>query len=284
VRTLELPRDPRRRLALVALLALVAIPNLFMVALTISAFYLADVGYDWQIFVEAGRRVLEGGLYDWNGFYTYRYSPLLAYVFAAITPIGLIGWGAAHVVVLLAMPTRLLAVITVLLWPFWSDLYNGNTMTFVVVAAATALTGSRIGTGAFLAMAILMPRPLVLPLVTWIMWKRPEWRVPFLVGFALHSALVLALGFGPAWLTALSRATEGTAVADFGPAAFIGAWWLPIGLALAAVLTWWGRLGVASLAASPYWLPQYLLMLLLDLVSRENVRRLRDPGQPREAR
>jgi hypothetical protein len=274
--TLELPRDPRLRLLLLALLALVAIPNLFMVALTISAFYLADVGYDWLIFVEAGRRVVEGGLYDWSGFYTYRYSPLLAYFFAAITPIGLIGWGAAHVVALLAMPTRLLAIVTVLLWPFWSDLYNGNTMTFVLVAGAAALAGSRIGTGAFLAMAVLMPRPLVLPLAVWLMWKRREWRVPFLVGFALHAALVFALGFGPAWITALSHATEGVAVADFGPAAFIGAWWLPIGLALAAVLTWYGRLGMASLAASPYWLPQYLLMLLLDLVPRRK-ERVSDP-------
>jgi hypothetical protein len=86
--------------------------------------------------------------------------------------------------------------------------------------------------------------------------------------FVLHAGLVLVLGFGPAWLDALLHATEGVEVADFGPAAFIGSLWLPIGLVLAAFLTWRGRLGLASLAASPYWLPQYLLMLLLDLVPR----------------
>ena len=36
------------------------------------------------------------------------------------------------------------------------------------------------------------------------------------------------------------------------------------GLALAVWLTWQGRLGFASLAASPYWLPHYLLMGLLE--------------------
>jgi hypothetical protein len=237
-----------------------------MVALTISAFYLADVGYDWQIFVEAGRRVIDGGLYDWQGIYTYRYSPLLAYVFAVITPIGFLGWSALHVVSLLALPGRWLPVLTVLLWPFWGDLYNGNTMTFVVVAGAAALAGSGIGTGVYLLLALLMPRPLAVPLLVWLLWKRPEWRVPFAAALMVHVAVVVALGFGPAWLGALLHAGEGTSVADFGPAALIGTLWVPIGLVLAVFLTWRGRLGMASLAASPYWLPQYLLMLLLDLV------------------
>lgn len=266
--TLRLPTDVRQRLLALALLAVVAVPNFIMVALTISAFYLADVGYDWQIFVEAGRRVTEGGLYDWQGFYTYRYSPILAYLFAVLAPIGYLGWSALHLVALLGMPSRWMALLTVFLWPFWGDLYNGNTMTFVVVAGAAALAGSRIGTGAFLVLALLMPRPLVLPLMAWLLWKGPEWRLPFLVMFAVHAVLVIALGFGPAWMDALLHATEGVEVADFGPAAFIGSLWLPIGLVLAALLTWRGRLGVASLAASPYWLPQYLLMLLLDVVPR----------------
>ena len=48
-----------------------------------------------------------------------------------------------------------------------------------------------------------------------------------------------------------------------------------IGLPLAAWLTWKGRLGLASLAASPYWLPYYLLMLLLELPIRTAQMRLR---------
>ena len=103
-------------------------------------------------------------------------------------------------------------------------------------------------------------------LLVWLLWKRPEWRVPFAAALMVHVAVVVALGFGPAWLGALLHAGEGTSVADFGPAALIGTLWVPIGLVLAVFLTWRGRLGMASLAASPYWLPQYLLMLLLDLV------------------
>jgi hypothetical protein len=134
------------------------------------------------------------------------------------------------------------------------------------VAGAAALAGSRIGTGVYLLLALLMPRPLAVPLLVWLLWKRPEWRIPFAVAVVLNVVAVVALGYGPAWLTALLHAGEGTSVADFGPAAFIGTLWVPIGLVLAAFLTWRGRLGLASLAASPYWLPQYLLMLLLDIV------------------
>ena len=51
---------------------------------------------------------------------------------------------------------------------------------------------------------------------------------------------------------------------NYGPSRFIGLLWIPIGVALAVLLTWRGRLGLASLAISPYWLPYYFLMLLLE--------------------
>ena len=52
---------------------------------------------------------------------------------------------------------------------------------------------------------------------------------------------------------------------DVGPARLVGGWWIPMGLVLAAILTWRGRLGWASLAISPYWLPYYLMMPLLEI-------------------
>jgi hypothetical protein len=52
---------------------------------------------------------------------------------------------------------------------------------------------------------------------------------------------------------------------NLGPSALIGWAWVPIGLALGAWLTWKGRLGLASLAVSPYVLPYYLVMILLEL-------------------
>jgi hypothetical protein len=50
-----------------------------------------------------------------------------------------------------------------------------------------------------------------------------------------------------------------------GPAKLIGVLWVAIGIPLAVVLTRFRRLGLAGLAASPYWLPYYLLFLLLEL-------------------
>jgi hypothetical protein len=46
---------------------------------------------------------------------------------------------------------------------------------------------------------------------------------------------------------------------------FLGAAWVPIGLALAAYLTIRGRLGLASLAAAPYWFGYYLVFVLLEM-------------------
>ena len=81
--------------------------------------------------------------------------------------------------------------------------------------------------------------------------------------------------------------------ADVGPARIIGAVWVPCGVALAALLTWKGRLGLASLAASPYWVPYYGVMLrLLELTPPLSARRdagppypalLHEPGTDRDA-
>lgn len=50
---------------------------------------------------------------------------------------------------------------------------------------------------------------------------------------------------------------------------------LPCRWRLAIALTWRGRLGLASMAASPYWLPYYFLMLLLELVTTATAARSR---------
>lgn len=56
---------------------------------------------------------------------------------------------------------------------------------------------------------------------------------------------------------------------DTGPGRLIGPIWVPLGLAIAAVLTWRGRLGLASMAASPYWVDYYLLILLVEAIPRK---------------
>lgn len=257
-----------------AILTAVWTANFALVGILIYGFFVSDVGYDWRIYREAGQRVMDGSLYIWRSDYAWSYSPLLAYVFAAIAPIGLIGWSVLHGAALLALGDRWLAAITLVSWPFWADLYNGNTMVFVFVVAAAALRRSQVGTGSYLALCLLMPRPVMLPLMIWILWKQPLWRVRFGALVLVNALLVLATGYGPAWLDALIRVPDAVAGTsrDIGPAVLLGPWWLVVGAILAVALTLRGKLGWASIAASPYWLPQYFLMLLLELVPSRSAR------------
>lgn len=249
--------------------------NLVLAAITIAGLVLSDAGYDWAIFMEAGERVIHGGLFDWEGQYTWNYSPIAAYAFTVIAPIGYIGWSAMHFAAVAALADRRLIAITLLSWPFWADVYNGNTMVFVFVAAAGAIRGRSVATGLFLALFLLMPRPLTLPVLAWILWRRPAWRLPFALMAAAHAVLVLFTGLGPAWIEVLLGLPEAVAASDrdLGPGNLIGGWWLAVGGLLAVLLTIRGRLGLASIAASPYWLPQYLLMILLESASGRSGRR-----------
>jgi hypothetical protein len=251
-----------------ALWTVVATANLVLVVIMIAGFFVSDVGYDWLIFQEAGRRAFEGGLYDWEGVYAWSYSPLLAYVFAALLPAGFLGWSLLHVAAVLTLRDRWLIPITLLSWPFWVDLYNGNTMTFVFVAAAGAVRRGPVATVAYLALCLLMPRPVMLPLMLWVLWTQPRARIWFAVLLVLSGLLVLVTGQAAAWVDALLRVPTAVVESsrDIGPARLLGIWWLPLGALLAAALTITGRVGWASVAASPYLLPQYLLMLLLELI------------------
>jgi hypothetical protein len=260
-----LRRFARISLAKRALLIVAVMVNIYLLGIIIAGFFFSDVGFDWALYKEAGRRVFEGGLYSWPGTpYAFRYSPVSAYLFAALTPLGYLGWSLLHIASLAALPRRL-AILALVTFPFWADVYNGNLTTFAVVAAVAALAGSRFGAVSLFALAVLAPRPLVLPVILWLLWKRPNLRLIFVAVFVIHLALVLASGWGGEWLASFSRSADDFAGrVDFGPARFIGVAWVPIGLALAAWLTWKGKLGLASLAASPYWLLHYFLMLMLD--------------------
>src|SRR5207248_2786593 len=117
---------------------------------------------------------------------------------------------------------------------------------------------------------MLIPRPLAVPVAAWLLWKRPELRVPAAALAALVVLATLATGAAGPWIGALVRAEADVGhELNFGPSALIGPVWIPIGLALAAVLVTMGRLGWASLAASPYVLPYYLLFGLLEFVRQK---------------
>ena len=158
-------------------------------------------------------------------------------------------------------------LLTIVSWPFIQDLSNGNVLVFVLLAAAWAIQGSRVAQIAFLALTLLIPRPLMLPVAVYLLLTNRELRVPFALGALLSLLLLVALDPGFHWLAKL--ASSGGDVGNtynFGPSALMGLAWIPIGVVLAAFLTWRGRLGWASLAISPYWLAYYWMLPILDLL------------------
>jgi hypothetical protein len=254
-----------RRLALYAFVAIAIVANLAIIARIWQLMAAGQNQADWTMFTEAGHRAWTGGaLYDWNPYYEFRYSPLLAYAFGTIAPIGIVGWRLLSLASLLLLP-RKIALMALLAIPLWLDLYAGNVTTILFVLAVGALTGKRWAIGGFMVAALLMPKPLLLPVLVWLLWKHPAWRWRFVAIALVIGAATLLTGYAPDWTTSFIHGRSDFAGPfELGPGRFIGIVWVPIGLALAAWFTWRGRLGFASLAASPYWLPYYLLFLLLE--------------------
>lgn len=250
-----------------------AIVNAVLLPRSLQVVLEGSPAVDWLQFAEGGRRVFDANLYENSASYGFRYSPVLAYGFAAIASIGPVAWRLLHVVAALALPTWPMRLVTLAAWPFWYDVETGNVMMFVLLAAAWAIRGSNVGTGAFLLLALLFPRPLMVPVLAWILWRQPSWRLAAVALAVAHGIIVVASGWGSDWLARLSTlGAEAGSPNNLGPTQLIGAWWLLIGIPLAAVLTWRGRLGWASLAVSyPYVLPYYLLMLVLEVPDRLHV-------------
>lgn len=273
-------RDARRaggplsRLAADAPAALVvlsvAVVNAVLLPRPLEALLTGVAAVDWQQLVEGGERVFGGDLYEQTETYGFRYSPVVAYLFAIIGPIGTLAWRLLHVAAALALPTWPMRLVTLAAWPFWYDVETGNVMVFVLLTAAWAVRGSRLAAIGFVLLMLFFPRPLMLPVAAWILWRRPDWRVPFVAITVAHGVAVLVTGWADEWISLLlTLGAESVSPNNLGPTRFVGAAWLVIGIPLAAFLTWRGRLGWASLAISyPYVLPYYLLMLVLELPDR----------------
>jgi hypothetical protein len=223
---------------------------------------------DWIMFEEAARRVrADEPLYLWSNWYLFKWSPVVAAAFVVIAPLGLTVWRVGQFLAAASLPDRRLAVLTLISWPFWFDIETGNVLVFTFALAVWALRGSYLAAVGYFAMFVLVPRPLAFPVLVWLLWKRPAWRNSFLWCVVFSVIPVLVFNVSDPWVTALSLASEDISHAlNFGPSAWIGVWWVPIGVVIAAFATWRGRLGVASLGASPYVLPYYLMFGLLELV------------------
>jgi len=231
-----------------------------------------SVAFDWRIFVQAGERFWAGSpdLYEVNALYSFRHSPMMAMAMPAVAVIGEMGIRLVTVASALALPTWPMRLLAVASWPFAMDAQHGALLTVILLAAAWALKGSRVAAIAFIVLGVLSPRPLMLPIAAYLLWTQPGLRVPSVVIFIASGIGVLATGYANDWVTMLlSSGTDGIAGPfNLSPSRLIGRPWLPIGFALAVVLTWRGRVGWAALAISPYVLPHYLLLLLLEIAPR----------------
>ena len=272
----------RRALIWAALLLAVAANVVGLATLVIDH----QRAFDWDNYLEAARRFPLGTLYDWQEPYYFRYAPQLAPLFGLLGSVGLLLWRAAHFAALAAMPSRRLALVLLVSYPFWFDVVTGNLIVFIVLAAAWALRGNGLATGIYLALCILVPRPLMVPLLAWILWQRPRWRLPFAGMVAAGLLTALPTGYLAVWIGSLLQSSAREIANDFNlsPSRWVGLAWLIIGLPLAAWLTVRRRIGWASLAISPYLLPYYLQMLGLELVqppADEASPRWRWPGSGR---
>jgi len=250
------------------------IASAVILALAVNVVGLATIvidhqrAFDWDNYVEAARRFPLGTMYDWPYPYGYHYAPQLAPVLGVLSGAGITIWRLAHFAALALLPSRKLALLLLVSYPFWADVNTGNLMIFVLLAAAWAYRGNSVATGAYLVLCVLIPRPIMLPLLAWLLWQRPAWREPFLGMVALTLLTAIPTGYLPDWIGSFLSSGVKDVANDFNlsPSRFVGAAWMIVGVPLGIGLTWRGRLGWASMAISPYLLPYWVQILGLELV------------------
>ena len=254
-----------RRLLLAGALAVVLAVNVVWVAVILTG--LTDRGADWELIAEAGIRLLQGEnpylAGDVEG--AYRYSPLYALIGGISEPLGPWPWRAISAASLLLLPWRV-ALIGAISFPFWYDLHVVNITTAMAVLAVLSLRGRSWAQVAYLIVATLIPRPLMLPVGIWIVWHRRAWWPWLLLGLAAYVAANWMTGWLDEWIDILRSVSAGLEGKTFlGWQRWLGEWWWAVALPLAAMLSWRGRLGLASVAISPHIVPYYWIFVLLDI-------------------
>lgn len=228
-----------------------------------------NIAVDWQTFSALPAAIANGSIYNLGTAVPFVWSPVAAWLMAGATLVGYWPWLALHVAALLFLRSWLLIGLVVVSYAFWFDAAQGNTLTFSFVAGALAVRGTRIAALIYLGLLILIPRPILLPLAVWLLWRRPDLRLPFLAIFVAHALAVLASGYALPWIETMLSYDPLWPGISAGPSVLFGRWWLFLGTPIAVWLTWRGRIGWAGLAVSPHLTPQYLIWPLLDLVPKE---------------
>ena len=256
-RPIALPRFP-----IAAGLIALAVVSLWLSAWTVIQWWGHPT--DWLIMERAARLAGSAELYNTAGSATFVWSPVAAYPLILLAPLGYGLFTALHFALALAFPTWPLRIAVLLSWPFWTDVAAGNILTLIFLVTVYALRGHHWAIGTWFALALLIPRPLLVPIGLYLLWTHREWWWPFAAMFVGHALLVWWTGLGPEWIgTLLAVGSElQEAPENIGPSRFVGYWWLVIGLPLAGWLAWKGRLGWAGLALSPYVWSYYLFWIL----------------------
>lgn len=218
-----------------------------------------EAGQDWQVF----SALRPDTMYITVDDVPFIWSPVAGWLMIGAVQFGYWVWLVLHVAVVFLLRSPLLIGLVLVSYGFWFDTAQGNTLTFSLIAGMLALRGSQAASLAYLALFVLIPRPLLLPLAVWIFWKQPAARWPFVAMLFVHAAAVFASGHAAPWIEVMLEYSGPAGVFDW--AAILGPWWLPIGLPISAWLTSRGRVGWAGMVVSPYLLPQYLIWPLIEL-------------------
>ena len=259
-------RDARDRALWIVVFALYTVGTIVLVAYT--AWSLVPYG-DWNVWERVPDRLAELRLYDHSDpAYTWVWSPLAAWLIAVVVlPIGPWVWAALHLAALpLLRDWRLMAFVG-LSYPFWMDTLMANTFAFSALMGFAAWRGNRWAGIGYLALLVLMPRPVQLPLAALLLWRDRSLWLPF-AGFAVVGVVTtVGSGYAADWLRVLVGLGADYPSQEFNlsPTRILGPVWLLVGIPLAVWLTTRKHPGWAGLAMTPYLVPQYLLILLLEL-------------------
>lgn len=225
---------------------------------------------DWMVLTESGRRIAEGlNPYATNIDGTlFRWSPLAAWVMTFLGHVPPDVWRFIQAPMLAFVGDWRLIMLVLFTFPFWDAMAAGTITVPIVVIGLIALRSpeSKWPALVYVTACALIPRPWMLPLAAWLLWKRPDLRVASAGIVAANVVGVALTGWGGEWLRMLlASGGEVSNVYNFGPTAVFGTAWLLVGLPLGLWLFLHRRVGLAALVASPYLFPHYYLAMLWDL-------------------
>jgi hypothetical protein len=218
--------------------------------------------HDWALWRSLDDALANGRLHEANTLLPYVWSPITAPFMAFVGITGFWPMALAQIASLILLRDRALILLVLVSYGFWPGVMGGNAFTFIFVAGVLAFRGSRHASLVYLALLILIPRPVQIPLAVWLMWRDRSLIPPAIAMLAAHSAAVAMTGYAVPWVDAMLWVGTSETM-NLGPSALFGAAWFLIGVPAAIWLAVRGQPGWAGVAATPYVLQGYLLMPLV---------------------